>query len=184
MSPTQLIVALALLTTPPNAANAGNRGELTEDLRPAVQQIAIQLEILDPREEYLFADAKCYPSTLELLQARYRELADAPRTDDARRFPERCVVNELLAFNRSYRQNVDARRAMESHRESELTATLEETDRLYQAWDQLREARTDYYFVTLKRQALKRLRELVGVEAYYSGVMPPYVPIWRFQAMD
>jgi hypothetical protein len=58
---------------------------------------------------------------------------------------------------------------------------LQETDRLYQVWDAVRDARCDYYYVTVRRQALKRLRELIGDEAYYSASFPPCVPFWRFQ---
>jgi hypothetical protein len=48
----------------------------------------------------------------------------------------------------------------------------------------VRDARCDYYYVTVRRLALKRLRELVGDEAYYAGNLPPCVPIWRLQEMN
>ena len=36
----------------------------------------------------------------------------------------------------------------------------------------------------LRRGALKKLREAVGDEAYYSGHLPPHVPVWRFAQID
>jgi hypothetical protein len=61
---------------------------------------------------------------------------------------------------------------------------MQEADRLYQVWDTVRDARCDYYYVTVRRQALKRLRDMLGSDAYYSGVLPPHVPLWRFQRVD
>ena len=66
----------------------------------------------------------------------------------------------------------------------EVRAILQETDQLYQIWDTVRDARCEYYYVTVRRQALKRLREALGDEAYFSGRLPPHVPLWRFQQID
>ena len=66
----------------------------------------------------------------------------------------------------------------------ELREMLQEVDRLYNIWDTVRDARCDYYYVTVRRQALKKLRETVGDDAYYSGALPPHVPIWRFARID
>ena len=39
----------------------------------------------------------------------------------------------------------------------------------------------EYYYVTVRRQALKRLRHMVGHDDYFAGILPPYVPLWRFE---
>ena len=57
---------------------------------------------------------------------------------------------------------------------------LAETDRLYKVWDAVRDARCDFYYVTVRRQALKRLREALGDAAYAATDLPPHVPAWRF----
>ena len=44
----------------------------------------------------------------------------------------------------------------------------------------VRDARSEYYYVTVRRQALVLLRHLAGNHAFYSGQLPPHVPIWRF----
>jgi hypothetical protein len=38
--------------------------------------------------------------------------------------------------------------------------------------------------VTVRRQALKKLREMIGENAYYYGQMPPSVPVWRFREVE
>jgi hypothetical protein len=61
---------------------------------------------------------------------------------------------------------------------------LRETDDLYRVWDAIRDARCESFYITTRRMALKRLRDLIGPEAYYAGHLPPYVPTWRFQEKD
>ena len=110
-------------------------------------------------------------------------LVDAPRVADGMRFPERAAVNELVRFNRSYLKHLQQRQQLEVDRADALRAVMWETDRLYQVWDAVRDARCEFYYVTVRRQALKKLKDLVGDEAYQTGTLPPNVPTWRFNEM-
>jgi hypothetical protein len=184
------IVALALLTAPPGAKEqlADVDPQITQIapmVRPAVQAWAVQWEILDPREvRYILSRPEDFTADLNLLRRRYQDLADAPGLHDCCRFPDRETVNELLSFNRAYRQHLGVRQPVELPHWWELRAALQETDRLYDIWDTLRDARCEYYYVTFRRQALKKLRGMVGEDAYYAGQLPPYVPLWRFETID
>ena len=51
-------------------------------------------------------------------------------------------------------------------------------------WDTVCDARSEFYFVPTRRQALKKLRDTVGPQAYYSAALPPHVPVWRFTPID
>jgi hypothetical protein len=179
------LLALLLLTSPPDTVEAGIPTKVFCWVRPSVQNLALKWEILDPREvRYILARPEDFVSDLNLLRRRFRELADAPPLHDGFRFPERERVNHLLAFNRAYRQHLTIRQPLELVRWWELRAALQETDHLYQIWDTVRDARCDYYYVTVRRQALKKLRQLVGEDDYYNGRLPPHVPLWRFQEID
>jgi hypothetical protein len=163
--------------------------EPTQDLFAAVraplQDMAIRREILDPCEQrYVLVRPEDFRADLAMLRRRFQDLADAPPLLDSQRFPDRVTINDYLAFNRAYRQHIDVRQPAELSRWWELREALQETDHLYQVWDTARDARCDYYFVTVRRQALKKLRELIGPEAYYGGQMPPYVPLDRFRSID
>jgi hypothetical protein len=125
-----------------------------------------------------------FASDLKLLRRRYQELANAPPVSDCQRFPDRATISDLLTFNRAYRQHLDSRLSVELVRWWDLREAVQEADRLYQVWDTVRDARCDYYYVTVRRQALKRLRDTIGPEAYYGGQLPPHVPLWRFQRID
>lgn len=178
------LLALALLTAPPDNLENVMPIEVGDRQRTALQAVAVQLEILDPREvRYILSRAEDATADVNLLRRRYRELLDAPALSDSLRFPDRESVNELLSFNRAYRQHIDMRQTVELAHWWEHQATLQETEQLYQIWDTVRDARCEYYYVTVRRQALKRLRELIGMDAYYSGTLPPFVPVWRFHVM-
>jgi hypothetical protein len=182
MLPLDQLLALALLTAPPDAPLPAAVPAMHTALRFPLQVLSLQCEILDPREvRYMLARREDFVADLNLLRRRYQELADAPAVADCLRFPERATVNDLLAFNRAYRQHLDVRQPLELVHWWEVHAALQETDQLFHIWNQVRDARCEYYYVNVRRQALKRLRELVGKEAYYSGNLPPCVPLWRFK---
>jgi hypothetical protein len=185
MFPLDYLLALVLLKAPPGLAELKNQQALFPAVRQPLQTIAIQLEILDRREvPYVLARSEDFISDLNLLRRRYVELANAPAVSDCYRFPDRATINNLLAFNRGYRQQADSRQSLELVHWWELRLALEETERLYQIWDSVRDARCEYYYASVRRQALKRVRDLLGEEAYYSGNLPPCVPLWRFQSID
>jgi hypothetical protein len=187
MSPAQFILAAALLTGPSSAdlPDPAQMGHHFPALRVALVTLSLEWEILDPREiRYVLAREEDFASDLRMLQRRYQDLADAPFLCDAFRFPERSAVNELLVFNRAYRNYLEVRQPMQVAQGGYLRSVLKEVDQLYSVWDTVRDARCEYYYVTVRRQALKHLRELVGDDAYYKGELPPHVPVWRFQDLN
>jgi hypothetical protein len=184
MLPLDYLLAAVLLT-----ASGGAEPQVVPEMFPALrlplQGLAVTWEILDPREvRYILARPEDFAADLSLLRRRCQELATAPAVGDCLRVPERTTINELLAFNRCYRQHIDVRQPLERVHWWELRVALQETDRLYQIWDSVRDARCPYYYVTVRRQALKRLREMVGEDSYYSGNLPPCVPLWQFREAD
>lgn len=178
-----LVMAITLLTAAADSPIAEDMN--TQSVRAKLQQVAVYWELLDSREvRYVFARSEDFESDVNLLRRRYAELKDAPPAHDCQRFPERSIVNDFLAFNRAYRQHIDAQMPINPSRVWLYRTVLQETDHLYQIWDTVRDARCEYYYVTVRRQALKRLREALGNEKYYCGELPPHVPLWRFQSID
>jgi hypothetical protein len=179
------VLALSLLTSPDELKEAGWDARTYASLHAPLQTLALRWEILDPREtRYLLARPEDFAADLKLLRRRYRELEGVPAIHDCVRFPDRDTVNECLAFNRAYRQHIGVRQPVELARWWEYRAVIQETEQLYQVWDTVRDARCEYYYVTVRRQALKKLREMIGEEAYYQGRLPPHVPLWRFQEIE
>lgn len=145
-----------------------------------MQVLCVLWEILDIREcKHILTEPGEFFQDLRLLQKRFVDLADAPPLVDSKRFPCRDDVNELLTFNRNYRQFLETRLILDQVHSDQIKAALKETDNLYHVWDIVRNARCGYYYITVRREALQQLRSLLGANAYYSGHLPPHVPIWR-----
>jgi hypothetical protein len=181
MSATDLLLAAALLTAPvgtPEQVPTEGRWPVVRD---AVHKTAIEWELMDPREtRYVMATRDDFEPDLNLLRKRYADLADAPKLAECQRLPDRRTVSELLKFNRAYRKYLEEREVWETDRGDVLQAAIQETDRLYRQWDAIRDAQCDFYYITVRRTALKKLRDTIGAEAFSTGHMPPYVPDWRF----
>ena len=179
------LLAAALLSAPPGVAEITLPAPVFRHVQPALQAVAVRWEILDARElQYVLRDPEALPWDLHLLHQRHRDLAGAPPVYDGARFPDPSTIAELIAVNRSYRAHLESWRAADPGHREELGTAIEETDRLYRTWDAIREARSDYRYVKDRREALKRLRDLLGPEAYYTGSLPPSVPVWRFRTIE
>jgi hypothetical protein len=175
-----LALAMLLLTAPPDKFEIPNQPDLHQTLGPSLTALCLEWELLDPRETNLFfTSSDNFATDLEQLRDRYRNLHNAPPASDGDRFPDSELVNDMLTFNRNYRDSVNDRLHIDMVHIDELNTILVETDQLHQVYDTLCQARTAYHLVSYRRQALAQLRDLVGVEAYYTGQLPPHVPLWR-----
>jgi hypothetical protein len=176
------LLAILLLTGIPGTPEPTPSEADFPAIREAVHAVAIDLEILDIREtSYIFAKRSDFESDLNLLRRRRCDFADYPRLVDAGRFPPRLLVNELIQFNRAYRQGLIDLVAIEQDRTEMYYSAIMETNRLYRVWDAVRDARCEFYYVTVRRAALNRLREDLGEEDYAAVRLPPNVPIDRFR---
>ena len=185
MGPSDFILAAMLLFSPMETPDLDKSIQDGASLSPFVQTIALNFEILDVREnQYILLRSSDFASDLKLLKQRHNDLYDAPLVFDSMRFPDRLVIQEMLGFNRSYRQHLNARIHLETAFGADLHAIIKETDQLYQVWDYIRDSRCEYYYVTVRRHALKKVLESLGTEAFYNGNYPPSVPTWRFAAID
>jgi hypothetical protein len=181
MSASDLLLAAALLTAPVGTPEQTPTEERWTTVRDAIHKTAIEWELMDPREtRYVLAGRDDFEPDLNLLRKRYTDLVDAPKLVECQRLPDRRTVSELLKFNRAYRKHLEEREVWETDRSDVLQAAIQETDRLYRVWDSIRDAQCDFYYVTVRRTALKKIRDSIGAEAFSTGHMPPYVPDWRF----
>ena len=181
MTAADLLMAAMLLTAPVDTPEPVPPEERWPVVRDAVHKTAVDWELMDPREtRYVLATREDFTADLNLLRRRHADLAGAPKLADCRRLPDRRTVNDLIRFNRAYRKHLEQRQVWEPDRTDVLQAAILETDRLYKLWDALRDAQCDFYYVTVRREALKRYREAVGADAFLGGAAPPFVPDWLF----
>lgn len=179
------LMAAAILITPPEVLDPAPAARWHADLAPAMQYLAIQWEVLDPREHRsILAREADFVGDVKVLQDRLRDMNGVPFVEEARRFPARRLIEDLLAFNRSYRNDLSARLVLDVIHAEELKAASAEAEHLHRVWATARDARCEYYYVLVRRQALRDLRALIGPEAFYSGRLPPAVPVWRIPEGD
>jgi hypothetical protein len=182
MSVSELFFAAALMLAPPGAPIPPISSEEWPDLQIQLCQLGVELQILDKREaDFLLVKREDLATDLKLLRQRYADLKDSPKVEDLNRFPNREEVNAMLSFNRNYRGKMEARMISEPHKADYYRGVIKETDELYQLWDSVREVRSDFYYVSVRRQSLSKLKERAGVAAFITGQLPPCVPTWRFQ---
>jgi hypothetical protein len=170
-----------LLSAPMGTPEAPPTPERWPIVRSALHQTAVEWEILDPREtRYVLTKPEDFQDDLDFLRKRRVDLAEAPRIMEAEHLPNRDTINDRIRFNRAFRKNMQLRQAWETDRASFIRQVIDENERLYQIWDAIRDAKSDMHYVTTRRFALLKLRDLIGPEAFASGETLPYVPDWRF----
>lgn len=181
MSASDLFFATVLLSAPVGTPEQVPPDERWEAVQSSVHKLAVEWEILDPREtRYVLAKPEDFQTDLDFLRKRKADLADAPKLAEANRLPATQSMDANIQFNRAYRKNLEKRMRWEADRADLIGEAVRETDRLYKLWDAMREAKCDFHYVTYRRLALKKLKDGIGAEAYDAGEVPPYVPEWRF----
>lgn len=172
----EIVIAAALIAAPKDAVVPD--GAWLHAIRPALCAVAVNAELLDPREQAFLLTADV-SGDLEMLRTRHETIAPMPHLYECDRFQPRTQINDLLAVNRSYRNSLLERLSIDAIHADVIRDAILETDQLYRVWDTLRDARCDYYYTTVRRQALGLLRESIGQESFYLGRMPPHVPVWH-----
>lgn len=186
MNASDLFLAVTLLTAPVNTPEPTPCEDRWPAVRDAIHKTAVDWEIMDPREtRYLMACRDDFDADLNLLRKRYIELKDAPRLSDCKLLPDRKTVNDLITFNRAFRKHLEEKLVWEQDRADVYNEAIRETDVCYRQWDAMRDAQCDFYYVTVRRAALLKAKELWGKDAkgeynYLRTEYPPYVPDWRF----
>ena len=104
---------------------------------------------------------------------------------DRMRFPPRVMARASMDFNAEYRVNADAIARVKSWEADWWCDCCIEAQHLWHAWDWLEAAQGGQNYNTVQQQmtAFRRLRDIIGEDAYQAGRMPPCVPYWRFEVM-
>jgi hypothetical protein len=99
--------------------------------------------------------------------------------DHNRFWINREKIDDLLLRNRLYNIQLDAMVFLNRDRLDLIVEVKRDNQSLYELWDTLRDAKCEYYSTCARRKALKKLREKLEND-YWTGTMPPHIPIWRF----
>jgi len=181
MSACDYLLAFVLLSTPPDAGLCRSLAPVADAVRPAILEIAVALELLDRREVgALWAEIDGPGNELRVLQGRFTTLRSAPPLSECARFPSPQTTSQFIAANRAYRASLEARLIVDQVHARDLRAAITETDQLHEVWRLLADAQYEGYFVSARRDALLRIRNVIGLDAFCRPQMPPHLPVWRF----
>lgn len=104
-----------------------------------------------------------------------------PPPGDAYRLPPADEIRSARLFNQCYQSHLRWRLEWEEDRTGELRAAVAEAVWLYEVWDCAEGAHPDYQCSPAAKACyLRRLRLLIGPDAYRRAELPPCVPVWRF----
>lgn len=173
--PIRLFLTLSLLATTREPAE----WELPM-IRQELTALLVAGEVMDARElPYIFAKPSEIADDMKLIRRRMEDLDGAPSVNAHMAFAvQRDTINMMLAMNRDYTNWL--RLGEEVYPGYPWFAhAMEENKQLYDAWDWLRDGKTDFYYVHIRRQSLKKLQGVLGVGAFERGIMPPCLPAWR-----
>lgn len=144
---------------------------------PAVKQWFIDEELLGPDEAY-------YP--LSRLLHRYRTCSGLPRPGLIDRYPSEQWLDEQIRFASGHIEYLESQRALTTtpSRQTHLDEWIAEANWLREvyrelSWSAYHRQRTRC--VVAVRQRLGTVQEMIGREALEQGLLPPVVPLWRFQ---
>lgn len=178
MIPLEYVLATATLVSPCEAPPAVIPCSLS-----SLQSIAVSMEILDPRElHYVFTVQQDSYQDLRMVHRRYETLRNAPPVCDSIRFPDRETIDRAITANRKLKQYLEGR--YELYRDAWLLDAIADCDGAYTAWDLARDARCEWYHVSVRRKAILDLRDTIGPTQYYAGCLTPPLPAWAYRRMD
>ena len=134
--------------------------------------LALRFELLDERELRYKLDA-------DLIRHRAWNLMGAPLVADAGKLPPRMALTENLAFLRGNLEFVnDCIVGWPEHAEY-YKAWRREILALLSFWSTALDSQIDFYYVTVRRERLKKIRDEVGLQDWLFNNWPPMIP-WRF----
>ena len=146
----------------------------------ALKEISLALEIVGPHENW----ASDFRSELRYVRYYWGLLRYAPRLADCCGLPSNSLACEQCRFNEEYQCYLQTQQCIFTHRTDDLGEVLRATRQLHQAWDCLRRASAANQAWAYRRRMLVELRDLIGMNAYYNGRMPPSVPMWCFKEIE
>jgi len=168
------LIALLLILSPGDPAGLPER--TTPARHRALEEVAYCLELWPLDKGGWGPD---YSRDVGWCRRTYRELQGCPPLADAHRFPPHAVAVSCLEFSCKHICYLESIEYANLHRGDDIREALSEARWCQSVWEAVRDAGGDG--VITRRFALQRLRDLLGDGAFYSGQLPPWVPVWRFR---
>lgn len=180
--PSEELWASTVIQDQPDTPVVSISAERWSDARLALVAVSTRWQLIDKNENWIFSRLGFFETDLNFVRKRFQELKDSPLVEEADiRFPSRGIILSRINLNREYRVYLENRMIWEQDRADLLKVAIDETIRAGEIWQAMYDAKADYNWVSVRRLAISRFRHLVGKKLWESGIVPDYVPIWRFE---
>jgi hypothetical protein len=154
-----------------------------EHLAPQCRHVAIEMELLDPREARWFQVPAEIIVDINIVHGRVRSLDNAPYLRDVVFFP--LDTWPALEFNRAYRETLNASEGISAEEDRWICNARADTDWVHGLYEQLYIAQTNAHYVQVRRLALKTIRDFYLDDGMFEeGYLPPPVPLCLFRAIQ
>jgi hypothetical protein len=107
-----------------------------------------------------------------------------PPLSDLDWLPCAAVVQDNIVFGRAHIAWLEKLDLYDWETREGRSQWIKDAYWCYNCWDVLRDARCETYSHEYKRARLNWLREQLGWQQYYAGVLPASTPVWRFKRME
>lgn len=166
MNTTAILILLLLPIKPevPAEANATSWQSL--------KQVCRLLDLWDADERW----GSNFNTELQWAWDAYRQLQGAPPSGDIARWPDQQYASSCMMLSNEYKDWLEAKQAGYSCYYLETYNLLVETRQRCEIWNAVYALGYDTTSLYGKRLGLKRLKELLGDEAYWAGTLPAWRP--------
>ena len=154
-----------------------------------VEEIKFKKAIFDLHVKYdlrMIGDDK--PTTITSFLKEYKEVKLNNYPDNAWSYNFNCFSRfqtmPILQFNQAYQTYCRIQLSYDSSNFNYWTNALNEAEYLYIIHDLVDDAFHEHFNLFKRRKALSKLRDLIGEKDFYNGILPPIVPVWRFQLIE
>ncbi len=125
-----------------------------------------------------------FPNKTMVLRQAYTDACEGPSLEACKLFPSEKVIWEVLQSSYAFVTATEKRLEADALQRDVLQETLIEARKLQDVYYNLAMACTKTYNYTHRREQLRTVYDAIGAHNFYSGRLPPIIPVWRLPDAD
>src|SRR5579862_4439648 len=158
------------------------------DADPLTVELLADLAVCDAVREIATADGtydakySYWSVNIEAVICEWRETKDCPQLRElGERFHgwTQDAVRSAMAFNREFRAHCQSQTQLDPAHAWPWCQAMREAEKISGIYDALDDAMADWRPLSVRRQALQRVKDALG-HNWWNGALPPPVPFWTF----
>lgn len=176
---TPLILASMILTNPdPKAIESPCPSDRFQIMAPALRQVAIDLEILEPRDaQWYFNNTNDFVLDVGIIRDKWFKIKDAPLMWEAQRF-RGYNFDASIDFINATQTRFDKLRTLRLIDTNDYARVTDDLQYRLLMYHNARDATHTYYNISNRRESLLWLKNELTPEQWSRGELLPLLPEW------